>query len=426
MYDLKATIANYNPTVEKLKSKFRYWHIEALLNQAADLVEKCIQELKEYNALNYAFNQLLIEIEVEEKALELDRVRLEDGYFNREERLADMKLTFFDKSIKDFDMSLAEAQKLHNYQTNEGQGAAGWTRAGQNLNEKEIEYYSRVVEEDLIMLQRKWARHEVDYNIQSFRDRYDALEKKKSFVAEGMPFAIDRQRDEVAKRVSRNYVDALDRSKVTEQGLEIIYGYNEKIPTDNFDNKPTDQLVTSLAIWIRNAIEFIVAYQQREQGFTRVVSVRSLLSNQEWIDLEKHDVLLRIPTYYFENHDNVRIRGIGASIVGNAGKIPWTIKIKVPNSALYTRELNEIRVDQSDLPMCLLGRVENRSSPNPIEICGMTSLINSSPIGIDPMEHVDNKSKWLIKINDSANHNEKFSDIDDILLELILVGIPKN
>jgi hypothetical protein len=46
-------IIDYRPNQQMLSTKFRPWHVEALLNQAADLIDRCLAELREYSSLIY-------------------------------------------------------------------------------------------------------------------------------------------------------------------------------------------------------------------------------------------------------------------------------------------------------------------------------------------------------------------------------------
>jgi len=178
-----------------------------------------------------------------------------------------------------------------------------------------------------------------------------------------------------------------------------------------------------VAIWIRQAIENLVAYQQLDQSFTRVVSLRAVTGNESWEKLqkskEKFSTNFVLPPDIFFMHENVRLRGLGASLIGEAGTVPWSIVIKLPEEAYYLRSGENASVSQGDVPSCFIGRVENRKSTRPIEMGGMISLMNASPIG-EPSP----KGYWTISIIRPANTAEKFSDIEDILLEVSAVGVP--
>ncbi|WP_221392066.1 hypothetical protein [Dyadobacter sp. NIV53] len=55
---------------------FHNWQIEHLLNQAAELADKCLSEYKELKSIEMAFNQLNISLDDESEKLKLDRKQL--------------------------------------------------------------------------------------------------------------------------------------------------------------------------------------------------------------------------------------------------------------------------------------------------------------------------------------------------------------
>jgi len=123
----------------------------------------------------------------------------------------------------------------------------------------------------------------------------------------------------------------------------------------------------------------------------------------------------------FRGHENCRLRGIGASLVGEAGTVPWSVVVRLPEEAIYERAGQSVHVDQSSLPSCLFGRVENRRVPRPPEICGANSLANASPLG-RPTEG----GLWSLEIFKPAGANtESFGHLDDLVLELSVSGIQR-
>ena len=53
--------------------QFPHWHVEALLNEAAILIERCLVDFKQYSALDFAWNQFQTDLETQEKQLNLDQ-----------------------------------------------------------------------------------------------------------------------------------------------------------------------------------------------------------------------------------------------------------------------------------------------------------------------------------------------------------------
>lgn len=429
----------YRPTAAK-QSKFRHWHIEALLNQAADLIDRCISELKDFNSINYAANQFRISFEKEAFEINLAAKRRDEGFFKRGNDIALIKQKEINDSESEFKDSIRHANKLYDHHDQDGQGPAGWDRAGQNLNEKNIENIVRGHEKTILDLQVDFTDKDRIYLEEADKIALTAFQEKEKLTHKGEVFDLISQSEEVGKRLIRDYEDALDRAFVAKEGLAIIYGYTDneykllEILNSSSTPLPSDITVTALAIWIRNAIEFLVSYKQKEQDFTKVISLKSL-AGQKWQKLTGtkktfFNLQLSIPASLFESHGNVRLKGIGASLMGHAGIVPWTIFVGIPEKGVYIRNQTDlfsfnhdnnfepVEIDQRMVPLCRLGRVESRQSFRSPEICGAVSLINTSPIA------QNKKYQWQFLFSKPLSHYETFQKIDDVLLELSLVGTP--
>jgi hypothetical protein len=411
----------YRPVALELKEKFRYWHTEALLNQAADLADKCIEELKEYRTLDYTRAQFANDLDAQKSYLELEKNRKD--VFERDLISATERKNFYDRSNDEFARIPFEANKLYSYSDREGQGKAGWTRAGQNAGEVNVNVESRKTEKIMNDNDVAWATEDKAYNEAKFKIKADTLQHLIDLSGKGMPLDLATKRDLVFKRLERNYIDAVDRVFVARIGLRALFGYAPNGP-DLGASLSIDEQITNLTIWIRDGIEWLVAYSQLDQSFTRVISFQSLVSASVMSGLhnasEEFSVKIRLPESMFTAHDNVRLKGVSASIIGKAGVVPWALDLRLPTAAYFQRAGARIPIDQSMLPHCLIGRVENRESFRPIEVCGMISLNNASPLGRAPGDD----GSWTLMISRPPGTHERFDKIDDILLELNLVGQP--
>lgn len=262
--------------------------------------------------------------------------------------------------------------------------------------------------------QLTFAKQDAERNIKSLASRKEILIKKREAVEK---FSFKAQIDEIEKRLKRDFEDAFNRLFQAHEGLKLIYGFDVNLP-----NK-TSNPISDFSLWNRQAIEFLVAYQQLDQAFTRAISVRTLLSKDDWNALETKPVQFSLNSKLFIHHENVRFRGIGASIIGKAGLIPWSIKISLPKKAIYIRGGIPVHVDQNEFSSCLIGVVENRNSVRPMEYCGAVSLMNLSPIGD---EEFNGKGLWEIILEKPEKFSEMFLDIDDIILEINVVAQPKS
>ncbi|HEY5513540.1 MAG TPA: hypothetical protein VIK40_07850 [Geomonas sp.] len=393
MSALACNVVSYRPDPDMLAARFRPWHVEALLNQAATLIDRCLEDFREYSSLDYAWNQFQADLEIQEKQLEFDK-RQGAG------------------------IELAGASSTAEDQGNPSEVSQ------ESLDETNVEMIARSVDVNETEEQPVSTTPGVSAR-SSLELRAEALLRRQELSAPGRPLALNEQRDLALKRVCRDYEEAVNRACVAEEGLKKIYDHVEPSSPLSYEAETLGLSITNLSIWIRNAIEWLVGYQQFEQTFTRVVSVRALLNRSAWVQLKQtrdsFSTKLQVPEDLFRGYENCRVQGIGASLIGEAGTVPWSIMLRLPDEAVYERSGQTEEVDQSSRASCLLGRVENRLSVHPLEICGVTTLINASPIGRSTQGGL-----WSLELfKPWGATSETFSHVEDVALEIHIVGTPQ-
>ena len=384
MSKLACNIVSYRPDPDLLAASFSERQVEALLCEAGTLLDRCLLDFREYSSLDYAWNRFRTDLDILEREVGLEKKG--------------------EPPVKQPEAERSSAWVYHDdpVQTGgEGEAAAEEKQAEAPAAEPQG---AGVAAPDL---------------------RKEAFLRRKELSESGRPFALDGQRDLVLKRLCRDYEEAVNRVTVAVQGLRKFYGY-EDVPAPFSTEAETLAIsITNLAIWTRNAIERLVGYQRKEQEFVRAVSVRALLSRSGWGQMrqarDSFACKLQVPAELFQGFENCRLRGIGASLIGEAGSVPWSAVVKLPEAALYLRSGQAVEVDQSDLPPCLLGRLENRRSICTSDICGAVTHINASPIGRPGAE-----GQWSLEILKPVGvASEVFAQVDDVVLEMKTVGTPQ-
>ena len=304
MGTLACNIVLYRPDPDLLAANFRFWHVEALLHQADALINRCLEEFRYYSSLDYTWTLFLADLEAQENKLGLYPQTGEQDIFARD-----------------------------NVKPPEEENVPG--SASLAAEESEILTLSEPVEEELS--NGELGKAPV---IKSSLDlRAEAVQRKRDLSAPGKPCALDEQRDLALKRLCRDYEEAVNRACVAEEGLKKLYdqtGLSSPLPSEA---ETLGASITSLSIWIRNAIEWLIEYHQQEQAFTRAVSVRSLMNRNAWALLkharDSYSLRLQIPVDLFRGHYNCHLRGVSAALIGEAGTVPWSIIIRLPEEAVY-------------------------------------------------------------------------------------------
>jgi len=390
MGKLACNIVLYRPDPDMLRANFRFWHVEALLHQADALIGRCLEDFKYYSSLDYTWTLFLADLEAQENKLGLYPQAGEQDVFAR-----DRVTSLEEENLPGSALEAAE--------------------------ESEILTLSEPVEEE----QAKGELGQAPVIKSSLELRAEAVQRKRELSAPGRPCALDEQRDLALKRLCRDYEEAVNRACVAEEGLKKLYdqtGLSSPLPSEA---ETLGASITKLSMWISNAIEWLIEYHQQEQAFTRVVSVRSLMNRNAWALLkhsrDSYSLKLQIPADLFRGHYNCHLRGVSAALIGEAGTVPWSIILRLPDEAVYERSGQSLEVDQSDRATCLLGRVENRRSTRQPEIGGVSTLLNASPVG-----RATAAGMWTLDIIKPVGAtSESFSHLEDLLLEIDAVGIPQ-
>lgn len=386
MSKLPCNVAAYRPDPDMLAANFSSWQLETLLEQAALLLDRCLADFREYSMLDRAWRELHHDLEILEQEVELDRRRAE-----QEEPEAEAPLQ-------------AELKEAARERAGEGEGQG----EGEAAPEAETPPAEAEAEEAAIT--------------SMLGLRSESVRRRKELAAPGGPLALNEQRDLVLRRLCRDYEEAVNRVSAAEEGLKRVYGYAEPSPLTSW-SETLGVSITSFTIWTRNVREWLARYQQNEQTFTRVISLRALMNRNAWGQLrharDSFSVKLQVPLELFQGYENCRFRGVSASLVGEAGTVPWSALIRLPEAALYQRSGQRVEVDQSDLPPCLLGRVENRRSVRCSEICGMITHLNASPIG-----RATNEGLWSLELFKPVGATtELFAQVDDLVVEMKISGV---
>lgn len=387
------------------------------MNQAANLADQCLKDLAELKQLESSDFNLNQEIALAEKIIEIEESKPE--FFER------------DLIVNENYHEGLHARYLYDNQASNLALAITNTGLGQNPKDSILLYERYVIdtvqkfERQLSEKRRNWFRADSQKNRQLFDFKTEQLATRKTQREKTMALDFAYQKELCLTRLESNYRDSLNRAFIAEDGLEIIYGREPTLGDRLLESEDLQFRVNELRNWIYKSIESVMAYSQLDQSFTTCVSLRYALSEDGFATLnssnEDFNTAFEISRDLFPlgTHQNIRLKGIGAFFVGKVGDIPWRIEIGVPTNAVYLRDADEFTVDQTNVPSCILGRVESRNSVRGVEFGGMVSLNNVSPIAA---EGNSLSQSWRIKIDRPHSTTEMFNNIEDIILELNLTG----
>ena len=429
--NLEFRLLGYSP--KNSLTKFRKWHVEALLNQAADLLERCVRDRARVRELKAQWR--LLEIERDSGIL-LDQYvdKYEsDKMLNLQidsltEELAHLnKLTKSYTSVATHYRAWNKPMKSNNTQLQQAYAITAAARIESTLHQVSIQLKNR---------QLAWETKQREFRKTSTSDGKTArLERRKSMDA-GEPLSYNEHYKVLEESYIRDFQDAYQRLKVASKGLNEFFAYSKNqekekaVLPENDPSKDGYLPIDANLLWVRNAITWMVGFSQLDQAWTAVFSVRTLVGEENWgkaRSTKKGPISLpfHLRPEFFDSHNFVRIRGISA-FVKIDGDVPsvWHGTIQLPRLAnskqRWGRTTKLVDIDQKELPLCHLGRVEDRRSPRPPEVTGATSIMNACPIGVP-----NPTGEWRVRLGPALDIGSRgLSSLEDIEIELALMGRP--
>jgi len=163
-------------------------------------------------------------------------------------------------------------------------------------------------------------------------------------------------------------------------------------------------------------MSWLVCFSQLDQNYVLPVSVRQFMKEDEWEAGRKiGEWRFEVPESLFPEQRHVRLRGISAVVVmkrvdEDDRQGVWLASISAPKES-FCRHLSGdmVNLNQSQLPICRIGRISTREGTQEADITGAIALHNASPFG-----------KWSIKLNSYSTTRVERHELRDLNLDLHL------
>jgi hypothetical protein len=208
-------------------------------------------------------------------------------------------------------------------------------------------------------------------------------------------------------RFQQDFRNALARLHRAQRGLEKIYGYAVPLPADPADIDYFDDCLA----WTREAIDWLVRFVRREQSMVLPVSVRRLVGEAKWAaGLANRRWSFSLRRSDFERYAHVRLRG--ALVTVNGGSIDPATLFRI---GVLPPEEGDIlhlsgswnTVPRGNLPWCETARATVRDARRNPDAIGVVAMHNASPIG-----------DWRVTVGRSMLMNQVMDGIEDIVIDL--------
>jgi hypothetical protein len=362
-------------------SRFRFQHVEYLIDQAADLLDRGMRDREAWAELQEKRFELAVALE---EFSHLDEIQREEDSTGQSKKISlesRAKATAASEELKRLmsaEKTMSEAQTNLRNSSQQRQDLALWTmwvnlynrnnedipnfsgisiepHAGHTLPKiyniaptlghlagkfevsDRAEYLATAVEvaasnSERAVGQKKAALLRADYDANDvlFQERKRQVirntqaAKFAAWKNKGGELNYDGRMKPIQDRFRNDFCEALARLLVAERGLKSIYGYLDPLP------KPVDNylLFDECLNWVRKAIHHVTAFNRTEQIFIAPLSVRNLVGDDDWTTGKK----LKTPKWTLALSN---VEGPRNALFGNTGLGQFPRYVRLRGAAVY-------------------------------------------------------------------------------------------
>jgi len=443
-------------------AQFRFWQLESLLDQAADLLDRCARERTDYDQLRAQWAKLFLEVTEFEQLEAIHEDEIAHGWYTVVHDQSSADLAALKELIKPVSGNIGwpNVDQNQGYLATSAIAKAGFNalrstpqlgslheEAGHlgtegTINEGRIvdELGFKIQEFDLAaqaastnaLISGRQAKESFDNADIDFRRRRSTSAvvtnelKKKLMSDPGGPYNYIEQGKPIRKRFMRDFRDAYLRLLAANDGLKKILDLTVPIPDFPFVTPQTGAsgIFDRALLWNREAIRMLIALGQSDQGYVLSLSLKTLLgrtwNSQIAAGGSPISFSFDFPATRLQGQRLTRLRGVSAFVVKKSGANGvWHLTVRPPKSAVGPDGPGASPLIQN-VPTVHLGSVDIRNSQQPAETVGTVVLRNVSLVG-HPSAAAEDRM-WKVEADPLSSTGDHFSDaVDDIEIEFRIV-----
>ena len=399
------------------QAQFCEWQFERLLNGAADLLDRALEQRSVLTALLASDMRLRQELQLSRLQVNQDVARTKlDGDPNA------VPVAYTDIPAQRMAaMSAIVPQVLQDFINQEAQirFLADTSDLVRKANAN-ADFHALQAMKNQFVASTTNHKREVDAETED-NDRHrevvklarQHLEVRENAASGGGVLDLRHEAKIVARGLLRDYREAMIRLAAAQSGMSSILGLGSKFRTDK--SLRVIDAIPAASELVRNLIHWHSVATQYDQGFTLVIELRDYCTDAQWDDfIDGKELAFTIDSRYFAEWWLPRLRGVAATYSGNATR---ALRLVVSVPKLANRSDLKV-INQSRIPSCVLGRVDNANSFREVEVNGGVTLMNVCPI--QAAGHA-----WkVITQQFGPMISNTGARVEGIRLELTCVGIP--
>lgn len=244
---------------------------------------------------------------------------------------------------------------------------------------------------------QEFARKSADFSrARANNERVHFELRRKAATAPDGALNFSRRLSGIRERFNQDFRDALARLKAIQPGLKQVYGYELVLPND----ESSVDFFDACLLETRKALQWLIRFSRFDQTSVVPVSLLQLLGESEWKrGLAASEWTVNIPPDYFDGMQLVRLRGLTAfASFAKPGGIVG-VSVDPPKQGIMTSDRGSTSLDQSKLPSCRLFRVQERQANRDSDVVGVALLHNASPVGAWRVKLIRRPSEPLVDLS---------------------------
>lgn len=415
-----------NETRSRDQAKFRLWHVEDLLNQAADLADRSLSQRNLLRQLVDRRRELIFQAATLEAEATKTSARRVAQWYAAEAVSIGAASGYYDQVRDALQIALNIANDLvQNDANNPPTETQNYRERQAAFAQCKADIATRDSWKDSLFRDVPVLEAEAAARVEAIRVWLSEVFKETAPpLLERITF-LDEQIDASNQAIEADFQDAVNRAAVAQDGLRLIYGSKiSELP--NAQAVGPLSLLDGVSLWIREAIRWLTAIQQLEQEVTLVLSLKQIIGQTMFDKLVETLKAGQSPNCEFAigasavpTHRYIRFRGMRAASVNCAATLRGVLEF--PRLA-YSAQINdgvesEVEIRQQEVPPCVLGRIDDRAHIRTPDFVAPGALLNVSPFG----DTKGNAGRFELTLEPITS----LKALEDIHLEFCLAGISK-
>jgi len=414
------------------EANFNFFLAEPLLREGSLLLDRCLQQRREYDELSTKWFEACIQVL---ELFQLNQIaKDEEADLDKLIKLARNDKDAIDKENEQLKVLRDRYAGINSFTYDANQGVSKDAKALSGNKEQQDYYMNKDItdyelagkqadaaaQQQEVLIQTniiKAAGAEINVDLRTSQAanqikrndvaRTIALRRAAQIIIKGGASNFCEQMKPIKDRFDNDLVAAWLRLSSAMKGFSDLYQYPypEDLPKDLYDvTIDFDGLVT----WCQYTNTWLASFVDTQQQVTRSFSLKELVGEDKFeVGLNQSKWSFKLTEGDFYNSKYVRMRGLAIQVDSGNSSGSWNIKVTPPSLAKNNPK------EQKDIGTLFLGRVNERTYAVVPESSAPPKLYNASPIGDESIE-----GDWVIEVFKGSTLGIPASKILDIDIHL--------